>query len=61
VNCGNYSSCMAGCSAGNTSCYSTCESEYPTGMTEAENLRTCICSTACSSSCSTQTYCTETL
>jgi hypothetical protein len=48
-------------STGDTSCESICEEDYSTGMTEAENLRTCICSTACASSCGTSAYCTETL
>ncbi len=31
ANCQNYSSCMAGCGTGDTSCESTCELDYPTG------------------------------
>jgi hypothetical protein len=61
ANCSDYESCMSGCTAGDTSCESVCEEDYSTGMTEAEDLRSCICSTACASSCSTQTYFTETL
>jgi hypothetical protein len=61
VSCSDYASCMSGCSTGDTSCESLCEEDYSTGMTEAENLRSCICSTACASSCGTSAYCTETL
>jgi hypothetical protein len=61
ANCANYTSCMSGCSTGDTGCESTCQEDYSTGATEAEDLRSCVCSTVCSSSCSTTTYCTETL
>ena len=30
-------------------------------MTEAENLQTCICTQQCTSSCSTNSYCTLSL
>jgi hypothetical protein len=60
ANCGNFASCMSGC-AGSTTCQSTCLADYPTGSTEAQNLQSCICSSACSSSCSTDAYCTTTL
>jgi hypothetical protein len=61
ANCSDYSSCMANCVAGDTSCQETCELDYPNGQSEAENLQTCICTSACASSCSTTTYCTQTL
>ena len=61
ANCSNYSSCMSGCSPGDTACQSTCQLDYATGATEARNLQSCICNTACPSSCATATYCTQTL
>jgi hypothetical protein len=60
-NCSSYATCMNGCTAGDTLCQTNCQSSYPTGATEARNLRTCICTTACPSSCGTAAYCTETL
>ncbi|MGO8993643.1 MAG: hypothetical protein ACLQVI_09965 [Polyangiaceae bacterium] len=61
ANCSSFESCMSDCTPGNTSCEDTCIDDYSTGATEAQNLQTCICQTACASSCSTNTYCTQVL
>ncbi len=61
ANCSNYSSCMTNCATGDTTCQSNCQIQYSTGMTEAENLQTCICTQQCSSSCSTDSFCTQSL
>jgi hypothetical protein len=53
--------CMSGCTAGDSSCTSVCIEDYSTGASEAQSLQTCICQTACSSSCSGTTTCTQSL
>jgi hypothetical protein len=59
-NCTGYSSCVSGC-AGNTTCNQNCQVEYASGMTEAENLQTCICTQQCTTSCSADAYCALSL
>ena len=61
ANCADFESCMSGCASGDPTCQETCEEDYSTGATEAQNLQTCVCQTACESSCGTTTYCTQTL
>jgi hypothetical protein len=61
ANCGDYSSCMGACATGDSTCEENCEVEYESGMTEAENLQTCICSQQCTSQCSTDSFCTKAL
>jgi hypothetical protein len=45
------------CGTSNPTCVSTCQTDYPTGMTEAENLQTCLCNTACETPCAGDSYC----
>jgi hypothetical protein len=61
TNCTNFATCASDCTAGDTVCLETCAEDYPTGATEDENLQTCICDTACESSCSADPYCTTQL
>jgi len=52
-NCTSYASCDSGCS-GDPTCLSNCQSQYPTGYSEYQNYKTCICQVACVSSCASQ-------
>jgi hypothetical protein len=61
ANCNDYTSCMGACAAGDSTCQENCEIEYQSGMTEAENLQTCVCTQQCSSQCSTESFCTQSL
>jgi len=54
TNCTSYGTCAGACAAGDTTCLSTCESEYPTGYPEFMTYRACICQTACPSQCATE-------
>jgi hypothetical protein len=56
-NCSSYSTCVQNCGTSNPTCVSTCQTDYPTGMTEAENLQTCLCTTACETPCTGNSYC----
>ncbi|HEX3345948.1 MAG TPA: hypothetical protein VHS09_15295, partial [Polyangiaceae bacterium] len=51
--CSSYGSCYAACTAGDTTCQSNCELEYPSGYTDFLNYKDCICFTACPSECAT--------
>jgi hypothetical protein len=51
--CSSYATCAQGCAAGNTTCLSTCESEYPTGYSDFLSYKDCVCFTACPSQCAT--------
>jgi hypothetical protein len=53
TNCTSYASCDSGCS-GNPTCLSNCQTQYPTGYSEYQNYKTCICSVACPSQCASQ-------
>jgi hypothetical protein len=51
--CGSYGSCYAACASGDTTCQSSCETEYPDGYTDFLGYKDCICFTACPSECAT--------
>lgn len=52
--CTDYQSCAAACTSGDSTCLSTCESEYPTGYTDYTSYADCVCFTACPSQCATE-------
>jgi hypothetical protein len=52
TNCTSYASCDSNC-AGSASCLASCQSQYPTGYSEYQNYKTCICQVACPSQCAT--------
>jgi hypothetical protein len=49
--CSEYASCFTACASGDTTCMSNCQSEYPTGYTDYQSYRDCICITACPTQC----------
>ncbi|HEY1697220.1 MAG TPA: hypothetical protein VGG39_33900 [Polyangiaceae bacterium] len=49
--CTSYSTCVGACTAGDSTCKSSCETEYPLGYTDFLAYRDCICETACSTEC----------
>jgi hypothetical protein len=42
---------VSACAAGDSTCKSSCETEYPLGYSDFMAYRNCICDTACPSQC----------
>jgi hypothetical protein len=57
--CSEYDTCITGCAAGDTTCTSTCQVDYPVGQTDYDNLKNCICFTACTAACASATACQQ--
>jgi hypothetical protein len=52
ASCTGFLMCVSKCAAGDTACRSACATQYPTGATEADTVRSCICANC--ASCATQ-------
>jgi hypothetical protein len=57
TSCTALGTCIGGCAAGDTTCRDNCYNANSAGYTDLSTLQSCICTTACSSSCTGDAFC----